>query len=72
MKKVFKLVGLGCANCAGKIERKVGKLKEIDQVTVDFMSTKMLLELETFTPELQSKIEKIVQKVESHVVLEAV
>lgn len=71
MEKVFKLVGLECANCAAKIERNVAKIKGVDDVTVNFMSTKMHLDLKEENSELYEKIEKVVKKVESHVVLEA-
>ena len=38
MKKVFKLEGLNCADCASKIEEKVGKLEGVKSVMVNFMT----------------------------------
>lgn len=46
MKKTFKLVGLDCANCAAKIEDKVGKLEGVSNATVNFMTTKLVIEAE--------------------------
>ena len=44
MKKVFKLEGLGCANCAAKIEKAVSKLEGVSSASVNFMTTKMVIE----------------------------
>lgn len=44
MKKMFKLVGLDCAHCAGKIEENIAKLDGVKNVTVNFMTTKLSLE----------------------------
>lgn len=46
MKKIFKLEGLGCANCANKIQEGVAKLENIKSVTVNFITTKMTLEFD--------------------------
>ncbi|RGC52942.1 heavy metal translocating P-type ATPase [Absiella sp. AM29-15] len=46
MEKVYLLENLDCANCAMKIEKKVGKLKGVHEVSVDFVSKKMFIEHE--------------------------
>lgn len=46
MKKIFKLEGLDCAHCAGKIEEKVANLAGVKSAIVNFMTTKMTLETE--------------------------
>lgn len=69
MQKMFKLEGLDCANCAAKVERGVGKIKGIDDVTVDFMSTKMAVFLENETPEIMQKLAAVVKKVDSNIVI---
>ena len=46
MKKIFKLENLDCANCASKIERAIQKLEGVNNVTVNFMTTKMNLDLD--------------------------
>lgn len=44
MKKTFKLVGLDCANCAAKIEAAVQKISGVTAASVNFMTTKMVIE----------------------------
>lgn len=44
MKKTFKLAGLDCANCAAKIEDKINKLEGVTAATVNFMTTKLVIE----------------------------
>lgn len=70
MKKVFKLEGLGCANCAAKMERAINELDGVQNATVNFMTTKMVIEGED---EKMSVIveaaEKIVKKIEPDVII---
>ncbi|MBU5331926.1 MAG: heavy-metal-associated domain-containing protein [Anaerocolumna aminovalerica] len=70
MKKTFRLEGLGCANCAAKMEREINKLDGVQSATVNFMTTKMILEceddkLETIVP----AAEKIIKKIEPSVTM---
>nr|WP_308743358.1 heavy-metal-associated domain-containing protein [uncultured Anaerocolumna sp.] len=70
MKKTFRLEGLGCANCAAKMEREISKLDGVQSATVNFMTTKMVLEceddkLETIVP----AAEKIIKKIEPSVTM---
>lgn len=44
MTKKFILEGLECASCAAKIERAVSKIDGVRDVTVNFMTQKMLIE----------------------------
>ena len=66
MKKVFKLEGLNCADCASKIEEKVAKLEGVKSVMLNFMTTKMTLESENME-EVVEKVKKIVNEVEPDV-----
>lgn len=66
MNKVFKLKGLDCANCAAKVERKMEKLKWVEDVNVDFMTTNMYVEAEEYHIE---EIEKVVHKVDKNIVI---
>ncbi len=45
MKKKFRLQGLDCANCGAKIENAIKKLSVVNDATVDFMTTKLILEV---------------------------
>ena len=70
MKKTFKLSGLGCANCAAKIEYAISKLDGVKSATVNFMTTKLVIEAED--DKISAIVEaakKIVKKIEPDVVL---
>lgn len=46
MKKILKLRDLDCAHCADKIERGVGKIKDVNEVCVNFMAQKMVIDID--------------------------
>ena len=70
MTKTFTLENLCCANCAAKIERKIAKLADVDDVSIAFMTQKMTLEADE--GKMDSVVEearKIIGKIESDVVV---
>ena len=71
MKKVFKLVGLDCANCAAQIENAVQKLDGIENASVSFMTGKLIFECsEKEEKEIIKKVKKIVKREEPDVEIE--
>lgn len=65
MKKTFRLEGLDCANCAAKIEKAVNDLAGVKEATVNFMTTKLIIEGEEDSmPKIIEEAEKIVKKIE--------
>lgn len=44
MKKTFRLNGLDCANCAAKMQDGIGRLDGVRNATVNFMTTKLVIE----------------------------
>lgn len=65
MKKAFRLEGLGCANCAAKIERAVNDINGVKEATVNFMTTKMVIEGDDDKMQnILESAEKIVKKIE--------
>ncbi|HBR03058.1 MAG TPA: heavy metal transporter [Ruminiclostridium sp.] len=44
MKKTFLLEGLDCANCAAKMEKAINALDGVSRATVNFMTTKLVIE----------------------------
>lgn len=46
MKKIVKLEGLCCANCASRIETEVQKLEGVNQVNLSFMTQRLTIEME--------------------------
>ena len=73
MKRVYILEDLCCANCAAKIEKKVAALDGVDNVNVNFLTTKLTLEAaEEAAADLFAQIQMIVRKVDSDVRLREV
>lgn len=70
MKTIFKLEGLECANCAAKIERAINGLDGVKNATVNFLTTKMVIEGEDEKMlAIIDAAEKIVKKNEPQVVV---
>ena len=46
MKRRYTLENLGCANCAAKMEDEIKKLDGVNSVSVNFITTKMVLDVE--------------------------
>ncbi|MGI6733292.1 MAG: cation transporter [Anaerovoracaceae bacterium] len=70
VKKTFRLQGLDCANCAAKMERAIGALDGVRSASVNFMTTKLIIEGEA--EKLKGIIEateKIIRKIEPDVVV---
>ncbi|PHO08602.1 cadmium-translocating P-type ATPase [Malaciobacter canalis] len=68
MQKV-KLQNLDCANCAGKIEKRLNELDELNNVKLNFSTSTLSFE-QTVEENLLDKIEKEIQKIEREVVIE--
>ncbi len=70
MKKAFRLEGLDCANCAAKIENAVKKLDGVTAASVNFMTTKMVIEGDDAKiEEIIKSAHNIVKKIEPDVVI---
>ena len=65
MKKTFRLEELDCANCAAKMERKIKKLKGVDNVEISFMAQKMTIEAaDEIFDDVVADAAKLISKVE--------
>lgn len=70
MKKKFVLKGLGCASCAAKMESAICKLDGVKEATVNFMTTRLVIDGEDEKmPAIIEAAEKIVKKYEPDVVM---
>jgi len=70
MKKKFRLEGLDCANCAAKMEKALNKIDGVKEATVNFMTTKLVIEGEDEKmPSIIEAAEKIIKSIESNVVI---
>lgn len=62
MKRMFKLEGLDCANCAAKAEAAIGKIAGIKSVSINFFSLKMTIEAEEADMlEVEAAAEKVLK-----------
>lgn len=65
MKKVFRLDGLDCANCATKMEIGIKKLKGISDCSVNFMTQRLSIEFDADDLDaLLNEISKACRKVD--------
>ncbi len=63
MKKTYLLEGLDCANCAAEVERNVAKLDNVNSASVNFLTLKMVLDVnEDHFDETYKKIVKTVKR----------
>lgn len=64
--------GLDCANCANKIEQKVGALPNVKESSMNFVTKNLKLTLvhDKFKEDIIEETKKIVKKLEPHVVVE--
>lgn len=70
MKMTYRLTGLDCANCAAKMEAAISKLDGVSSASVNFMTTKMVLEAQDDKmTEVLAAAERIIKKIEPQVVL---
>ena len=73
MKKVYSIEGIDCANCAAKIENKINKMKNIEEVNLNFMMEKLSIEIKVSTDEdveeIMDEVRKLVKKLEPDAVI---
>ena len=70
MKKVCRLDGLDCASCAAKIENAVAKLDGVSAASVNFMTSKLVIEGEESRMDaIMEQATAIVKKLEPDVVV---
>ncbi|MCK8828434.1 cadmium-translocating P-type ATPase [Natroniella acetigena] len=71
MEKKIELIlkGLGCADCAAKIEREVNKLSNIQEARLDFLSEKLTIitEQDGVESEIIRSVNKIINQIEPEV-----
>lgn len=70
MKKKFILEGLDCANCAAKIEKAINEIDGVKDATVNFMTTKLVIDGEDEKmPVIIETAEKIVKSIEPDTIM---
>lgn len=66
MKKVYNLSDLDCANCASKMESNISKIEGVKNISVNFMTQKLTIEIEEDKnmDEIMNEVKKVCHKVE--------
>lgn len=73
MKSTFKIKGIDCANCAAQLENIINKIKGVQNVSISFMSERMILEYnEENAEEILTKVRKTIKKEEPDATLEEI
>lgn len=73
MKYKFRIQGLDCANCASELERKIGKIDEIEEVSINFILERLTVECDEQNKEdVIEKIKKVVKKQEPDVTIKEI
>lgn len=73
MKKVLKLEGLDCTNCAAELENRISKVDGVENVSVSFMMQRLTFECnEEIVKEKLKEIKKIIKKEEPDVEVEEI
>jgi Cd2+/Zn2+-exporting ATPase len=69
IKKEFVLEGLCCGNCAAKIEREVNNIDGVKSAVVDFVGTKLFMEIDNLAKQntVIEKVNEIVGRIEPDV-----
>lgn len=71
MKKIIRIQGLDCANCAAKLERALQQIEGIEEASVSFMTQKIIIKApdEIFTQVLE-EAKTMIKKVEPDVMIQ--
>ena len=65
MEKVYRIKNLCCANCANKMQTKIAKVKGVNECTINFMTSRLVLNVEDgMLAEVIQEARKIIKKIE--------
>ncbi len=69
--RVYFIDGLDCANCAAKLERHLKELAYFEDVTIDFMAQKLILQVKDLQtlPAALKEVEAVIERVEPGVTI---
>ena len=71
-KRVFKMEGIDCAHCAGKIERDLQKVFGESAVSLSFMTGRLTIEAEEDASDIEADVRRIAKKTEPDIVVTSV
>ncbi|MBZ4663452.1 MAG: cadA [Caloramator sp.] len=66
LKYEYYLEGLGCANCAAKMEKRIKEIEGVEFASIDFVNKKLIIETKN-VESVSKEAENIIKSIESHV-----
>lgn len=69
MKVTYRIEGLECANCAARMEKVLQKMDGVKSASVNFMTSKVALEIEGDEEKIRMEAEAKIKKIEPQVKL---
>jgi len=73
MKSTYKIKGIDCANCAAQLENAINKVEGVQNVSISFMTERMVIEYdEKNKEEIMKRIKKVIKKEEPDATLEEI
>ena len=73
MKNKFKIKGIDCANCAAELERALQKVEGVEEVSISFMSERLVIECKEEEKEsIMEEVRKVIKKEEPDVTIEEI
>lgn len=66
MKRTYTLKNLDCATCAALMEESIRRLPGVQDISISFMTCRMVLEAEDITPSLIADMRKAISKVDAN------
>jgi len=73
MKSTYKIKGIDCANCAAQLENAINKVEGVQNVSISFMTERMVIEYdEQNKDEIMKRIKKVIKKEEPDATLEEI
>lgn len=73
MKKIFKLIGLDCANCAAQLENTIRKVEGVEEASISFMTGRLVIEIkEDIQEEVIKKVKKMIKREDPDIKVEEI
>lgn len=69
MKSTYKIKGIDCANCAARLENAINKVEGVQNVSISFMTERMVIE---YDEQNKDEIMKRIKKEEPDATLEEI
>jgi len=58
----YKITGLDCGNCAARLEKAIGKVKGVKNVTINFVTGKVSIDVNGDEAQVLADVEALVKK----------